>query len=409
MTVRQVTLKVTPDPSLRVAEATTIPHEALLAAEPFAVLGAARQPSMATMGVKPDPNTCFGPRGAAVMSENGPLWICDTGHHRLLGWRQCPENDETPADWVIGQPDMFSEGRNAKGDISAKTVNVPTGICLINHNGKTGMAVADAWNHRILIWNTLPEDNNVPADLVLGQKDFTSGEPNRGDDRALASAKSMHWPYGVAWQDNHLLVADSENRRVLIWKGLPNDIDQTPDHVLGQNDFTCRDENAGGDPNNMSMRWPHGIALWRNHLCVSDAGNNRIMIWKDGIPKTNGAPCDYILGQKNALLVDHNQSLYWPRANGLNMPYAIAAVEDWLLVADTANSRILGWHIDDLATDVAARALSGQLNFHEKGDNRWQAATPDSFCWPYGLQTFGKVVAIADSGNNRVSLWKLVV
>lgn len=407
MSVQQVTMKVTPDPSLRVAEATTVPHQALLEAEPFAVLGAARNPNMVTKGIKPDTNTCFGPRGAAVMPENGPVWICDTGHHRLLGWKQLPENDNTPADWVIGQADMYSEGRNGKGEINATTVNVPTGICVIQHNGQTGMAVADAWNHRILIWNTLPENNNVPADIVLGQADFNSGESNRGS--AQATANSMHWPYGIAWQDGHLLVADSENRRVLIWNDLPKEIDQSPDCVLGQRDFTCRDENAGSEPSAMSMRWPHGIALWQGHLCVSDAGNNRIMIWKNGIPQSNGAPCDIILGQKDDVLVDHNQSLYWPRANSLNMPYAIATINDWLLVADTANSRLLGWHIDDLETDVAARALSGQLNFHDKGDNRWQPPTADSFCWPYGLQTCGDVIAVADSGNNRVSLWRLAL
>jgi hypothetical protein len=133
------------------------------------------------------------------------------------------------------------------------------------------------------------------------------------------------------------------------------------------------------------------------------------MIWKNGIPEDNGTPCDTILGQKDGVLVDHNQSLYWPRANCLNMPYAIATIDKWLLVADTANSRLLGWHIDDLKTNAAARALSGQLNFHEKGDNRWQPPTSDSFCWPYGLQTWGDVVAVADSGNNRVSLWRLAV
>ena len=403
---KQVTLKVTPDPSLRVAEEKAVPHQPLLETEPFAVLGADRHPSMVTMGVKPDENTCFGPRGAAVMNDQGTVWICDTGHHRLLGWKRLPENDDTPADWVIGQPDMFSEGRNGKGDVNATTVNVPTGICLIEHDGQTGMAVADAWNHRILIWKILPDDNNVPADIVLGQADFNSGESNRGE--TFATADSMHWPYGVAWQDEHLLVADSENRRVLIWKGLP-ETNQTPDTVLGQKDFTCRDENAGDEPSAMSMRWPHGICLWGGHLCVSDAGNNRIMIWKGGIPQTNGAPCDIVLGQKDEILVDHNQSLYWPRANSLNMPYAIATINEWLLVADTANSRLLGWHIDDLETDAHARALSGQLNFHEKGDNRWQPPTSDSFCWPYGLQTFGDVVAVADSGNNRVSLWRLAV
>ena len=44
------------------------------------------------------------------------------------------------------------------------------------------------------------------------------------------------------------------------------------------------------------------------------------------------------------------------------------------------------------------------------GENRWSAVTPDSLCWPYGLSAapdpgYGQVLAIADSGNNRVVLW----
>ena len=38
-------------------------------------------------------------------------------------------------------------------------------------------------------------------------------------------------------------------------------------------------------------------------------------------------------------------------------------------------------------------------------------ATPcaDSVCWPYGIQALEDIVVVADSGNNRVSLWKLAV
>ena len=398
----KVSMKVSPDPTLRVNEASEVPHLKLLADEPDVILGADRIPAMVTIGVSPDAATCFGPRGAALMHEDGPLWVCDTGHHRLLGWKHRPVDDLAPADWVIGQKDFNREGRNGKAEISASSVNVPTGICRC---GK-GMAVADAWNHRVLIWLTPPESNNVPADIVLGQTDFTSGEANRGQN--TASADSMHWPYGVHWHDGKLFVADSENRRVLIWNTLPDRNGQPADIVLGQTDFTSRDENAGHSPDAMSMRWPHGIAIWRDHLCISDAGNNRIMIWR-GIPQQNGQACDYVLGQEQTDLVDHNQSLYWPRAKTLNMPYALTVIDDWLIVADTASSRLLGWHIEDLNTGAAARALCGQHNFHDKGDNRWQPPCANSLCWPYGIQSCGNTVVVADSGNNRISLWSFAL
>lgn len=352
------------------------------------------------MPVKPDAATLFGPRGACLIAEGGPLWVSDTGHHRILGWAKVPEVDDAPADWIIGQPDFSREGRNAKGEPSAITLNVPTGITGCGE----GLAVADAWNHRILIWHALPTASNVPADVVLGQLDFNAVESNRGSDTPTAS--TLFWPYGVHWDGERLWVADSENRRVLMWNGVPQRNGQAADLILGQASFDCRNENGGGEPSASSMRWPHAITLWRGRLCVADAGNNRIMVW-NAIPQRNNAACDVMLGQSNMQSVDNNQSLYWPNAAALNMPYGCTSAGDWLISADTANSRIVGWHIDDCHIGAEARALSAQVDFRAKGDNRWQPPARDSVSWPYGITACGRHMVVADSGNSRVLLWDL--
>ncbi|WP_246047623.1 hypothetical protein [Hankyongella ginsenosidimutans] len=62
----------------------------------------------------PGATSLFGPRGVCLHAD-GSLWISDTGHHRLLGWRKTPENDNAPAEILIGQPGFDHEGRNAKG------------------------------------------------------------------------------------------------------------------------------------------------------------------------------------------------------------------------------------------------------------------------------------------------------
>jgi NHL repeat len=350
--------------------------------------------------VTPSDVSLFGPRGACLIGERGPLWVCDTGHHRLLGWARPPTADDTAADWVVGQPDFSHEGRNAKGFAGAATLNVPTGI---THCGE-GLAVADAWNHRVLIWRALPRRHNEPADVVLGQPDFASVDSNQGS--RSPSAASLFWPYGVHWDGARLWVADTGNRRVLMWNGLP-EIDGEPAHrVLGQRDFDCRDENGGGEPSPTSMRWPHGIAIWGQRLCVADAGNNRVMIWNT-IPDRNNAPCDQMLGQNDFRGVDHNQSLYWPTSGGLNMPYGIVSAGKRLIVADTANSRLLAWTANELQTGAPADALTGQDDFQAKGDNRWQLPTRDSLCWPYGISCGNGLVVVCDSGNNRIMLWRL--
>lgn len=41
------------------------------------------------------------------------------------------------------------------------------------------------------------------------------------------------------------------------------------------------------------------------------------------------------------------------------------------------------------------------------GENRWSRVEHDTFCWPYGLSHHGEHLAVADSGNNRVMVWRV--
>jgi len=348
--------------------------------------------------IVPSRQQLFGPRGVCLHPD-GSFWIADTGHHRLLGWHRIPENDNQAADILIGQPDFACEGRNAKSTPSASTCNVPTGICA----WREGIALADPWNHRVLIWRTVPVTNNQAADIVLGQSDFLSMLANRGGTQP--SASTLHWPYGVSDVNGKLVVCDTGNRRVLIWND-PGVSGQGADAVLGQTGFDTRDENAGNDVSAMSMRWPHQAQACNGGLAVSDAGNNRVMLWKT-MPQSSGVACDGVLGQADMHGCDHNRGAYYPTSRSLSMPYAIAAYGHRLLVADTSNSRLLAF--EDTETDAEASHVGAQPDFMAKGDNRWSLPARDSLCWPYGLSSQGQTVAIADSGNNRVLLWKLVI
>ncbi|WGV26539.1 hypothetical protein [Halotia branconii] len=368
------------------------------------IVGNIIEPQQLAIPIVPSPTTMFGPRGACLLSATGPLWVSDTGHHRLLGWRHLPTQDNQPADWVIGQPDFYHEGQNAKGTPGSTTVSVPTGICACG----AGLAVADAWNHRVLIWRNLPTNNNVPADLVLGQGNFTDNEPNRGTQQA--SANTMHWPYGIFYHQGQLFVTDTGNRRVLIWQQLPIENGQPADLVLGQPDMISRNENGGGSPTAASMRWCHDITVWEDNLVIADAGNNRVMIWQ-GMPIENNAPCAAVLGQKSFDCVEMNQGVYSPNASSLSMPYGVGVAGDWLVVADTANSRLLGWRKPESILSLQgmmADALVGQINFQSKGENRnYGLPTRESLNWCYGVKIWGETAVIADSGNNRILLWRL--
>jgi hypothetical protein len=88
------------------------------------------------------------------------------------------------------------------------------------------------------------------------------------------------------------------------------------------------------------------------------------------------------------------------------MPYGLAVQDNRLVVADTANSRLIGFDADILAMGVAATRIAGQRDFTEKGDNRWSRPARDSLCWPYGVAACDGTLVIADSGNNRVLVWE---
>lgn len=128
--------------------------------------------------------------------------------------------------------------------------------------------------------------------------------------------------------------------------------------------------------------------------------SNRVMVWR-------GWPCDFVLGQTDMIGLDHNRAAYCPTAGAMNMPYGLTVSGDRLIVSDTANSRLLGFELDDLAMGIDASRLAGQHDFIHKGDNRWGVAARDSLCWPSSAAARGGTLAIADSGNNRVLLWEV--
>jgi hypothetical protein len=240
-------------------------------------------------------------------------------------------------------------------------------------------------------------------EVVLGQPDLDAVLPNRGGGCA---ANSMYWPFGVAVVGGRFWVADTGNRRVLGWSGgIPGAAGVEPDILLGQPGPADREENRGGEPGPASFRWPHGVAGTRERLLVADAGNHRLLGWSP--PPVGDRDADLVLGQ-----VDFRTGTEWPyapqRADSLRFPYAADVDAGRLAVADTANNRVLIW--DDVPEPgddgTGADVVLGQDSFAANGENRWLGVTRDSLCWPYGLSLRGDRLAVADSGNNRVVLWR---
>ncbi|MCL8025405.1 NHL repeat-containing protein [Nocardioides bruguierae] len=371
---------------------------------PRVVLGADSPGGLALPPASPTAAWLYGPR--AVWTDGAMVVAADTGNHRVLIWHTLPTADGTPADVVLGQPDETSEGPAAGGAGAAHGMYLPTGVLV--HEGR--LVVADAWHHRLLVWDAVPTATATPPDHVIGQASFDEVEPNAGRE---ADAGTFYWPFGIAVVDGRFHVADTGNRRVLIWRdGLPLD-GRPADVVLGQPDEHAREENRGGEVGPASFRWPHALAgTGTGGLLVADAGNHRVLRW-DAHPEAD-APADAALGQPD--LVSGTEFPYVSQAGRMRFPYGLATVtgdSPGTAVADTANNRVLLFAGTDAVGDALPTAVLGQRTHAANGENRWEMVAADTFCWPYGLHWHRpepgtdrpELVAVADSGNNRVVIW----
>ncbi len=356
-------------------------------------LGAPAPGGLALPPAKPSMAWMYSPRGVFLGEQH--VVVADSGNHRVLIWHGMPEDDEQPADVVLGQPDGESEGRAASGRGPERGMNLPTGVLV--HDGR--LIVADAWHHRILVWNTVPQSNDVAPDLVLGQPDAGSVVENRGGE---CSGSTLYWPFGIGVVGSSFWVADTGNRRVLGWRnGIP-DPNQPADVVLGQSHAAAREENRGGAVGPATFRWPHDITGCDDLLLVADAGDHRLLGWSPSPDADRGA--DSVLGQP-----DFTSALEWPygphTSDRFRFPYAACLDGHRLAVADTANNRILLW--DGVPDDGrGADHVLAQPDFSSNGENRWTSVQRDTLCWPYGLSLRGDTLAVADSGNNRVMIWR---
>ena len=362
-------------------------------------LGAPAPGGLALPAAHPTASWLYAPRGVHLGDLGGEqiLVAADTGNHRVMIWHGIPDTDEAPCDVVLGQPDAVSEGPAAGGTSTRTGMFLPTGVLV--HDGM--LIVADAWHHRILIYGSVPTSGNPEPDLILGQDDLDHVEANRGGDCA---GGTLYWPFGVNVVGGRMYVTDTGNRRVLGWSGGVPTSDIAPDIVLGQGDADHHEENRGGPAGASSFRWPHSIAGTDELLLIADAGNHRLLGWEPHPDADRDA--DFVRGQ-----LDFETASELPYApqdrNTLRFPYGVDIDGGRLAVADTANNRILLW--DDLpaaGAEYSANAVLAQATFSANGENRWDLVGRDTLCWPYGTSLRGDTLAVADSGNNRIVLWR---
>lgn len=291
-----------------------------------------------------------------VTWNNSTYWI---GTQSQGSWFTTGQN----ADMVLDSHGFDNSG----GPLS---FNNPTSVA----TDGTHLLVTDADNNRVLIWNTLPS-GNVPPDLVLGQANFTTNLSGN-------STSQMDWPVSVSTDGTHVVVADADNNRILIWNEFPTRNNQPADLVI---DCCQWDGLQNGGP--AAQNWPN--AVWTNGtvLIVTATLGGYVFIWNH-FPTRNNQPPDL-------WLLPGGVQEDTPRSIISNGRYLMVADENAHLPNGTMKAGTWVWTTFPTQNDTSPNFLMTQPEGKPSAieqDEMWGTFTPD-----------GELVTIAMNG--KLFIW----
>jgi hypothetical protein len=273
---------------------------------------------------------------------------------------------------VIGQTSFTSQDPNSSDTIigGASGLAYAADTLFVADSNQIGAAPS---NNRVLLFGglssqlpsptaKLPFNSKCPicvgqATVVLGQPDFTAATEN-----FTPSQNNMREPTAVASDGVHLVVADTNHNRVLIWNRIPTTNNGPADVVVGQPDFVSSGLPSGDTPTAKSMRGPQGVWIQNGKLYVADTQNNRVLIYNQ-IPTSNGAAADVVLGAPNfTTAIQPNLAAQTTSATASNLlnPVAVSSDGTHLFVTDLGYNRVLIWNSIPTANAAPADVEVGQ-------------------------------------------------
>ncbi len=326
---------------------------------------------------------------------------------------KCPACVGTPLA-VLGQKDFDTMTPAVETGFNLPTAAATDGIRL---------AVADTDNNRVLIWNTIPLVSGAPPSVVVGQPDFKTVTP-RTDQSGLRG------PQGVWFHQGKLIIADTQNSRVLIYNSIPAANGARADIVLGQPDFNTRPHPdltvSNVKASATAMLNPVSVTTSGNRLFVADLGFNRVLIF-NSIPTSNNTPADVVIGQpdmtssiynnstKDSKLcaVDHQDAdgndVYPTRcAATLGFPRFALSDGTRLYIADSGNDRVLVYNRIPTENGAAADVVLGQRDFFFLNEDNGAATlrAPSSLAHDgvnlYVADPFSRRILVFTPGERRI-------
>jgi uncharacterized protein (TIGR03437 family) len=262
--------------------------------------------------------------------------------------------------------------------------------------------------------NTLGQPGFLPTDTANGTPAFDAGLS------ADPSQPQFNGATAVATNGTVVAVADTDNNRILIWTSIPSAINQAPNLVLGQANFTSRAQPGTGVVGATILRGPQGVWIQGTRLYVADTQNHRILIW-NSIPTVNNQPPDLVLGQADFSHADApppSATDPTAAANRLLNPVSVTSDGTHLFVADLGFNRVLIWNSIPTTNDQPADVVLGQPDMTKSTANNSAVCNPnaigfDGECianlnFPRFALSDGHRLFVADGGNDRVVIFNTI-
>ena len=367
----------------------------------------------------PTAKTLRHPRGSASSPPGSNLvFLADFANNRIIGY-PTPLKSFQAASVVVGQVDFTS---NFSPPTTACTLNAPNSV----YGDGYWLVASEDYTSRVVLYPNVPTDVNAAATLVFGANDFTSSNPSPG-----CSATAVNAPRAAILVNGALVVADSNNSRVLIWNTFSADQPRlpAPDIILGcgfardaNGTWSKKDPTKGmGDANwcptgykgsidknnpeaciTNSILSPRGMHWDGEYFYVADSLGNRLLVWK-GLPTAN-VQANWVLGQPDFATIAASTG-----PTDLNAPQAVTADSQHIWVSDSGNHRVLAYDRSQLANGMPATYSLGQAGTGILSDTSQSApnmgsATPDAntLSDPHGVAIIGVQLLVTDTGNHRL-------
>ena len=343
---------------------------------------AADRPSLSNLGQAKAGGYNFRWGDYSTVAEVGGRVYITTNGSTLVVYNSIPTSATQSPDFVIGASDLYVDA-NIENFVMSNPVPVS--------NGKNLFASSD-FDNRLFVWRNLPNESGAAPDVVYHFCWYRNEETASrqqcedvfgpwdntlyGDNFALAGGtRLLIWnelplegnlpaydfkngvgsvPFGeltgVAMDEHYFYVADKRAGVVYVWAGIPDGthepiasltvnqptglssdgtwlaVNSTMGHSaqlfrVDQIESSRASTTVGGVG---AFNLPQGTTVDKGHLFVADTGNNQVHVWQDVDDAIAGQSADVILGASGTSdtqpEITRNQ-MFWPAATSFDGNY----------------------------------------------------------------------------------------